>query len=146
MNLDDFLKVFKENNKFDDLNGLEFNVLKPGHIEYFFAVSANHVSFKDVCHGGAISGLMDATLGLAALSAAVPEQMLVSTVEFKLNFIRPAHIGEKLIGIGEVEHVGKSLIISKGHLYLEDRKTLIAQGLGTFNKYPMSKKVEYESK
>jgi len=140
MDLSEFAKIFKGENEFDRFNGLEFNIIAPGHIEYEMKIEKQHVSFKDIAHGGVTSSMMDAVLGFAALTKGVTEGQLVSTVEFKLNFIRPIHIGETLIGIGHVEHNGKSLIISHGSIYVKGTDFLVATGLGTFNKYPMSKK------
>jgi uncharacterized protein (TIGR00369 family) len=140
MDLKEFSEIFKRENEFDRFNGLSFNIIKPGHIEYEMTIEKQHISFKNIAHGGVTSSMMDAVLGFAALTQAVTEGQLVSTVEFKLNFIRPIHHGETLIGIGIVEHNGKSLIISNANIYVKGTDQLVAKGLGTFNKYPMSKK------
>ena len=138
--LDKFSETFLKGNEFDRDLGLEFSIIAPGKIEYTLEIVKKHVSFGNVAHGGALSALMDATLGLAALSQAVPEKLLVSTVEFKMNFIRPAHVGDTLRGVGKIEHNGKSLIISNASIFLNETEELVAKGLGTFNKYPMEKK------
>ncbi|MBC74741.1 MAG: hypothetical protein CME64_01880 [Halobacteriovoraceae bacterium] len=135
-----FNETFIKGNKFDRHMNMNFKIVDPGHIEYTMKIGEDHVSFGNVAHGGGISALMDATLGLAALSQTVPEGLLVSTVEFKMNFLRPAHVGDSLKGIGKVEHNGKSLIIANANIYLNDTDVLVAKGLGTFNKYPMEKK------
>jgi len=140
MNLDEFSKIFKNENNFDRYNNMELKIIKPGHIEYELIVKKDHISFKDTAHGGLTSGMMDAVLGLAALTQAVLEGKLVSTVEFKLNFIRPVQFGNTLLGVGQVEHNGKSLIITNANIYIKETNELVAKGLGTFNKYPMSKK------
>lgn len=140
MNLEEFSKIFKTENNFDRYNNMDFTIMAPGHIQYELIVKKEHISFKDTAHGGLTSGMMDAVLGLAALTQAVPEGKLVSTVEFKLNFIRPVHLGDTLVGVGQVEHNGKSLVISNANIFIKDSNELVAKGLGTFNKYPMSKK------
>jgi len=140
MDLSEFQLLFKRENNFDRHNSLTYKIIEPGHIEYEIQIIEEHVAFKNTAHGGVVSGMMDAVLGLASLTQAVIEDKLVSTVEFKLNFIRPAHLGETLVGIGKVEHNGNSLIITGANIYLKGTKTLVAKGLGTFNKYPMSKK------
>lgn len=138
--LEIFAQTFRQGNRFDESLGLQFEILSPGHILYEMSATKEYVSFGDILHGGALSAMMDATLGLAALSQAVPERKLVSTVEFKMNFIRPVHVGEKIIGEGKVQHHGKTLVISNASLFIEGSENLVAQGLGTFNKYPMEKK------
>lgn len=138
--LEKFAETFIQGNEFDRTMEMSFKLLSPGRIEYSMPVEQKHVSFGNVAHGGALSALMDATLGLAALSQVVPDGQLVSTVEFKMNFIRPVHVGDIIKGAGAVEHNGRSLIISHANIYLNDTDTLVAKGLGTFNKYPMEKK------
>jgi len=140
MNSDELLAIYDDENEFGKSNGYVLKTIEPGHIEYRMTITKEHVAFKSVSHGGAIAALMDSSLGVAALSQSVTEGLLVSTVEFKLNYIKPAHLGDKLIGIGKVAHNGKSLMISDAHIYIEGTDTLIAKGQGTFNKYPMHKK------
>jgi uncharacterized protein (TIGR00369 family) len=98
-----------------------------------------HLSSPQIAHGGAIAGFMDCVLGFSALSLAVTENNLTSTVEFKINYTRPAKLGEKLIGSGKVIHKGKSLIISSAEIRTEGGD-LVAVGQGTFNTYPLNKK------
>lgn len=140
--LEKFAPHFKAINHFDRDNGLEFEILRPGEIIYHLTVQEKHLSSPGIAHGAAIAAFMDCVLGLSALSQALTEGSLTSTVEFKLNFIRPARLGDKLIGRGKVDYKGKSLIISSGEIHL-DSGELIAKGLGTFNTYPLEKKGEF---
>lgn len=135
-----FVEIFKSINKYDLDNHLTFEILSPGQITYKMTVEEQHLSSPNTAHGAAIAGLMDCTLGLAALSEAITHQNLTSTVEFKINYIRPAKLGETLIGSGKVIHKGKSLIISSGEIRSEGTNELVAMGQGTFNTYPFAKK------
>lgn len=144
MDSDRFFELFRQFNKFDKDNGLTFSVLSPGKITYQFEVKDKHMSSPDACHGAVIAGFMDCVLGLAALSYAVTEGNFTSTVEFKLNFIKPARLGDKLIGNGHLEYKGKSLIIASGEIHRESDQELIAKGLGTFNMYPMTKREDFK--
>ena len=98
------------------------------------------MSSPNTAHGAAIAGLMDCVLGLSALSDAITKDNLTSTVEFKINYIRPVKLGEELIGQGKVVHKGKSLIISSGEIRIAGSNELVAMGQGTFNTYPFAKK------
>lgn len=138
--IDQFIKVFKAINKYDIDNNLSFEIHSPGSISYHMVVQEKHLSSPDTAHGAAIAGFMDCVLGLSALSEAITKSNLTSTVEFKINFVRPAHTGEKLIGIGKVVHKGKSLLISSGEIRHAESGELVAMGQGTFNTYPFSKK------
>ena len=84
-------------------------------------------------------------LGAAALTQAFTVGDLVSTVEFKINYLRPVLLGDELRAEAQVEHAGKSIVVVSGTIYRADAATAappqaVAQGLGTFNRYPASKR------
>lgn len=133
-----FTDIFKSINKFDQENELTFEIHSPGSITYKMTVKEKHLSSPNTAHGAVIAGFMDCVLGLSALSEAVTRDNLTSTVEFKINYIRPVKLGEELIGSGKVIHKGKSLIISSGEIRVGGE--LVAVGQGTFNTYPFAKK------
>lgn len=139
--LSKFAPYFRSINHFDRENGLSFEILAPGEIIYRLKVQEKHLSSPGIAHGASIAAFMDCVLGLTALSKALTENNLTSTVEFKLNFIRPARLGDELIGTGKIDYKGKSLIIASGDIKLASGE-LIAKGLGTFNTYPLEKKGE----
>lgn len=134
-----FIELFKSINKYDLDNQMHFEIHSPGSITYKMKVAEKHLSSPDTAHGAAIAGFMDCVLGLSALSEAITQSNLTSTVEFKINFIKPAKIHDELIGTGKVIHRGKSLIISSGEIR-NSKGDLVAMGQGTFNTYPFSKK------
>jgi uncharacterized protein (TIGR00369 family) len=139
MNLDEFIEIFKKHNRYDQFQELNFEIVSPGEIIYKMTVLEKHLSLPPTAHGGTIAGFMDCVLGLAALSEAVTRGSLTSTVEFKINFIRPAKLHDHLIGHGKVIHKGKSLLISSGEIKTSSGE-LVAIGQGTFNTYPFHKK------
>lgn len=138
MELPEILKLYNSVNQFGMANGMHYELVKPGTIEYHWKVGANHLSSPGVAHGGAVAGFMDAILGVAALSVSAERNELVATVEFKIQYIRPIYLDDVLKGIGEVEYLGNRIILSSGVIYNEkDEK--VAMGTGTFNSYPISK-------
>lgn len=134
-----FIELFKSINKFDLENGLSFEIHSPGSITYRMQIQEKHLSSPQTAHGAIIAGFMDCVLGLSALSEAITKSNLTSTVEFKINYIRPVKMGEEIVGTGHVVHKGKSLIIAHGEIRLPTGE-LVAMGQGTFNTYPFSKK------
>jgi uncharacterized protein (TIGR00369 family) len=134
-----FISLFKSINKYDLDNGLHFHIDGPGSITYKMIVLEKHLSSPDTAHGASLAGMMDCVLGLSALSESITHDHLTSTVEFKINFVRPAKLGEELTGKGIVIHKGKSLIISSGEIK-NQKGELVAVGQGTFNSYPIAKK------
>lgn len=139
IDMDQFATHFRAINHFDRENGLIFTINSPGDITYHMTILEKHLSSPGTAHGASVAAFMDCVLGLSALSMALTDDNLTSTVEFKLNFLRPARLGEELIGHGKIDYKGKSLLISSGEIRLKSGE-LVAKGLGTFNTYPLAKK------
>ena len=135
-----FIEIFKSINKYDLDNAMTFEIHSPGSITYKMTIKDKHLSSPNTAHGATIAGFMDCVLGLSALSEAITQDNLTSTVEFKINYIRPVKLGEELVGTGQVVHKGKSLMISQGEIRISGTNELVAMGQGTFNTYPFSKK------
>jgi len=80
-------------------------------------------------HAGVLTGIVDSACGYAALTLA-PEDKEVLTVEFKVNFLKPASTS-KLIAIGRVIHSGKTLTVCEGNIYDDTNVNLIARMTAT---------------
>lgn len=142
-NLKKFLELYEHHSHFDRAMGLKLKVLNSGEILYHLTIEEHHLSSPLTCHGGVLAGMMDATLGLAALTRVVPMGLVCSTVEFKLNYFAPIALHDQLEGRGIVDHQGKSLVFSSAEIHrLEPNPKLVAKGIGTFNLYPMHKKMQ----
>ena len=88
-----------------------------------------------VAHGGAVATLMDAALGAAALAYSVPRDKMVSTVELKINFLRPARVGQRLVTSTTTQSAGRSLMVVSGEARDEDSGQRVAFASATFNLY-----------
>ncbi|UOQ78671.1 PaaI family thioesterase [Hymenobacter sp. 5516J-16] len=135
------LAIYNQINHYGRANGMELMVQEPGNVRYTMTIRDEHLSSPGTCHGGVLAGLMDATLGAAALSLAFTTAELVSTVEFKINYLHPVHLHDQLLAHGLVEHHGKTLVVSSAFISCPARNNLVvARGMGTFNRYPASKR------
>ncbi len=134
--------VYNQINHYGRANGMALDVLGPGQADYRMRVRPEHLSSPNTCHGGVLAGLMDAVLGAAALTLAFTGGDLVATVEFKINYLRPVLLGEELHAVARVEHAGKSTVVVSGTIYRANAEPAqaVAQGLGTFNRYPVAKR------
>ncbi|GAB3830596.1 PaaI family thioesterase [Hymenobacter jeollabukensis] len=132
--------LYDQINAYGRANGMQLTVHAPGRVSYAMTVQEQHLSSPGTAHGGIIAGLMDAALGAAALTQAFLDQEFVSTVEFKLNFLHPVHLHDALVAHAEVEHHGKSLVVVGGRIECPARDVVVARGLGTFNRYPATKR------
>ncbi|RPD49742.1 PaaI family thioesterase [Hymenobacter sediminis] len=135
------IAIYNQMNHYGRTNGMDLAVDQPGDVRYTMTVRDEHLSSPGTCHGGVLAGLMDATLGAAALSLAFTAGELVSTVEFKINYLHPVRLHDALVAHGVVEHNGKTLIVSSAFITCPTRDNLlVARGMGTFNRYPATKR------
>ena len=138
----DFEEFYKGIVQFDRHMGMELEVHAPGKITYRLEIKEQHLTSPDACHGGVISAMMDAVLGVTALSWAVSKENLCSTVELKVNYLTPAGPGDLLEGTAEIDFIGSKIIVVSGSLVEKKSGRSVAKGMGTFSQYPISKKAD----
>lgn len=139
-NFDVFLENYEQMNTFMRHNGIKHKIHAPGNTETTMQILEHHISSPGVAHGGSMAAFMDSVLGFCALSAAIPDANLVSTVEFKLNYFKPILFNDKLLGKAIVLRKGKSFIITRAEIWREEE--MVAHGQGTFNVYPLEKRLD----
>lgn len=133
------IKKYQETNEFGKYAGLELEKFEADGIRYRLEIKAEHLATPTTAHGGVIAGYMDGVLGLAALYASSEHAKLVSTVEFKINFLTPVYLGDVLIGEGKVVSKGNRIIVAEGLIYKSQSGEKVAIATGTFNAYPYEK-------
>ena len=65
-------------------------------------------------HAGSVTSIVDSACGYAALTRA-PVGSEVVTVEFKVNFLRPA-IGQRFLAVGRVVNAGRTMAVCTGEV------------------------------
>lgn len=80
-------------------------------------------------HAGVATSIVDSACGYAALTM-MPDDMEVLSVEFKINFMKPAKT-DKLVAIGKVLQAGKMLTICEGYVYDSSEEKLISKMMAT---------------
>ncbi|MCB9223431.1 MAG: PaaI family thioesterase [Crocinitomicaceae bacterium] len=133
------IKVYSQTNQFGHLLGTELQKFEEDGITYRLEIKDKHLATPTTAHGGVLSAYMDGILGVAALHASSENGCLVSTVEFKINYLKPVRKGEVLIGNGQVISKGKRIIIAQGEIVNEATGEQVAIATGTFNAYPYQK-------
>lgn len=134
------IERYIENNHFGKLVGMDFKIISEGVIDYFLTIKKEHLATPNAAHGGVISTLIDGALGVAGLSSVYKENKVVSTIEYKLNFLSPALLGDQLIAKATVEQKGKRILIISCDVFCANRENkLLAKSLGTFNAYDAEK-------
>jgi uncharacterized protein (TIGR00369 family) len=105
-------------------------------IVFTVELKPEHQGGPGVAHGGVISALMDTALGARTLAHVLPSGNATSTVELKVNYLRPAPLGETLVTSTEVQSAGKSLLVITGDARIASSGKRVAFAVGTFNVYP----------
>lgn len=76
-------------------------------------------------HGGLVASLLDVACGYAALSL-MPEDREVLTVEFKVQFLKPAKT-DRLWAIGRVVQSGRTLTVCEGSAFDSSQTRTLAR-------------------
>ena len=132
------IRRYVEMNRFGRLLGMDFHILAPGIVEYQLVVKEDHLATPVSAHGGVISALLDAALGVGALSAVCEEDKVVSTVEMKVSFLRPVLLGDSLLAKSEIIKKGNRILFAEAVIY-NQKNALVAKASGTLNSYPKEK-------
>lgn len=136
---DELISNYIKNNHFGNWLGMHFKIVKPGLVSYHLKIGENHLATPRAGHGGVISALMDAAMGVAGLSAVADEGKVVATMEFKINFLNPFYLNDELVAEARVEKKGKRILVIGGEIFAKNRNEKIAMAFGTFNSYPAEK-------
>lgn len=111
--------------------GIRLEDLGPGWCESFLEVAPKHEQQDGYVHAGVQATIADHTAGGAAGTLAAEDDLVLS-VEFKINFLRPA-LGERLRCRATVLRQGKTLIVAESEVFAErggDRK-LVSKAMVT---------------
>lgn len=145
LNKHPLVQLYIEKNNFGRFLEMDFKIIEPGKVHYTMPIHAMHLATPIAAHGGAISALMDATMGVCALSRVIEENKVVSTIELKISFVSPALENDVLSADADVIKKGNRLIFVEGKIY-NQRNELVAMATGTFNSYsPKNAGFDFES-
>ncbi|HEX7414731.1 MAG TPA: hotdog domain-containing protein [Bacteroidia bacterium] len=133
------IEKYIEYNNFGKYLGLHFTIIEPGVVKHTLIITKDHLATPHAAHGAVAAAMMDAVLGVAALSVVCQDYKIVSTVEFKINYLNPALLGDELSGESFIEQKGNRIIVVSGTIKAVNRNIIVAKGIGTFNAYPAAK-------
>jgi len=86
----------------------------PGEVHIELPFSPNLTQQHGYIHAGLITSIVDSACGFAAYTL-MPANSGVLTVEYKVNFLRPAR-GDKFLAVGRVIKPGRTLTICNGEV------------------------------
>ena len=107
--------------------GVRLLRVEPGLCELALAYSERVTQQQGGFHGGAVGALADIAGGYAALTV-LPEDMEVTTVEYKINFLAAFREGE-LHATGRVLKAGRRIVVAAAevqHVAMDGRRSACA--------------------
>ncbi len=106
---------------FVEFCGFRASKIDEGIFESTLIIGENHKTQDNFIHAGVIATMSDHTAGYAAYTL-VPEDIRILTVEFKINFLKPAY-GHALKCKSEIISHGKQIIVAQSTVF-DIRNTL----------------------
>lgn len=105
--------------------------VKRGYFQSRVKIQELHRQQDGFIHAGVMATMADHTAGYAAFTT-VPEDCQILTVEFKINFLRPAY-GESLFCRSRVIREGNKIVIAESEVFdeREGGEALAAKALVT---------------
>ncbi|MCS7260840.1 MAG: PaaI family thioesterase [Anaerolineae bacterium] len=95
--------------------GILVTHVAPGVFETYLEVRPEHQQQDGFVHAGVMATMADHTGGYAAFTLVPPHQRVL-TIEFKINFFRPA-TGHCLICRARVVHGGRRILVSEADVF-----------------------------
>lgn len=103
----------------------EVEDVKTGYFQSRVNIQDQHRQQDGFIHAGVMATMADHTAGYAAFTT-VPDEYQILTIEFKINFLRPAY-GDALVCRSRVIREGNKIIISESEVFdRRKRKEVLA--------------------
>ena len=141
----DFIKQDYERG-FIKFCGLRAQSADWGKFESRVEIKEEHRQQDGFIHAGVMATMADHTAGYSAFTV-VPEDMQILTIEFKINFLRPA-AGDALVCRSKVIREGRQIIISESEVFdiREGTESQVAKAMVTLMAVPRQKLQENDNK
>jgi uncharacterized protein (TIGR00369 family) len=117
----------------------EGEVVRRGCFQSKVQIENHHRQQDGFIHAGVMATMADHTAGYAAFST-VDESLQILTIEFKINFLKPAH-GDSLVCRSKVIREGSQVIVAESEVFdgRGGEEILVAKALVTLMAVPREK-------
>ncbi len=95
--------------------GIQASKIEKGLFESTLTIGEQHKTQDNFIHAGLIATMSDHTAGYAAYTL-VPEDVRILSIEFKINFFKPAY-GHALKCRAEIVSQGKQIIVAQSTVF-----------------------------
>ena len=100
---------------FIEFCGIQASKIEMGIFESTLKIGENHKTQDNFIHAGLIATMSDHTAGYAAYTL-VPDNIRILTIEFKINFLKPAY-GNALKCKSEIISQGRQIIVAQSSVF-----------------------------
>ncbi len=108
--------------------GFELSALAPGRAVLEMTVDERHHNPMGTVHGGTLSDLADAAMGLANATQ-LDTDASQTTVELKINFLRPLRVA-RIRAVATVKRAGRTICLTQCDI-LDAQDRLVAHAVAT---------------
>jgi uncharacterized protein (TIGR00369 family) len=118
--------------------GFEATRLDDGVFEARFQVRPELKQQDGFVHAGVLATLADHTAGYSAYTV-VPESVQILTIEFKINYFKPA-VGPEIACRSRVINMGKRIIVAESEIYDcdDESERLVSKAIVTLAAIPIT--------
>lgn len=92
-----------------DLLGIVPTLAGPGTCRAEMAIGPHHLNMRGVVQGGAVAALADAAAAWASYAALSAGRF--TTINFTLQFLRPAKLADRLVATVRPVHLGRRMLV-----------------------------------
>lgn len=117
--------------------GFEVKHVEYGIFESQLRIRSEHTQQDGFVHAGVIASMADHTGGYAAYTT-VSDDFRILTIEFKVNYFKPA-VGELIVCLSNVINKGKKIIVSESEIssVQDSCEKLVAKAMVTMMAVPV---------
>ncbi len=121
-----------ESSPYWSLLGLKVRKMEPRYAEISLEVRKELGQIFSIMHGGVAASIMDAAGAVSLFHDINIEEDSVTTVEMKINYLKPVNLNEKEItACGKVVKKGRKISVCSVEI-LNDSREIVALGIGTY--------------
>ncbi|MEX0302116.1 MAG: PaaI family thioesterase [Leisingera sp.] len=110
--------------------GYHLHSVEDGHVVFRGTPEFHVCNPMGTVHGGWYGTLLDSAMACAVMTK-VPQGSVYTTLEYKINILRPIPLGTQIDCSGTIDHVGRSTGVAHGELRGVDDGRLYATGSTT---------------
>lgn len=132
------IKSYTSHNHFGNLLDLKLSIHTQGEVEYRVTVKDQHLATPVAAHGGFLAALLDATVGVGALTLVCENDQIVSTINLNTTFLTAVYQGDELSSTSRLVKKGNRILFMEATV-VNQEGIEVAKASACLNVYPKEK-------